>query len=141
MPWIFEQIVKVSRNAPIFIINCTDFAPISTFLCMFEQLLDCDLALVILLHRHILGYPLGLLFSSEFRHSVFDHLWLLQRSERMVVQTKFVAVKHSDPHALTNCNSDVCVQSYAYLNQPSSSSFRLLCGCTHCTSVQPKTHF
>ena len=72
-----------------------------------KQLHDGDMAQAIVLHSHILGDLLCLVFSTEFRHSVFNSLWLLQRSERMVVQTKFVAVKHSDPHALTNCNSDV----------------------------------
>ena len=75
-----------------------------------KQLHDGDMAQAIVLHSHILGDLLCLVFSTEFRHSVFNSLWLLQRSERMVL-------KYRNPHALANCNSDVWVQSYACLKQ------------------------
>ena len=72
-----------------------------------KQLHDGDMAQAIVLHSHILGDLLCLDFRKEFRHSVFNSLWLLQRSERMV------AGKYRNLHALANCNSDVWGQSDA----------------------------
>jgi len=60
-----------------------------------------------------MGDLLGFILSSGFRRSVFDSLWLSQRFENLMLETKFLAERQMEPHALAICNSDVRVLSYA----------------------------
>ena len=62
---------------------------------------------------HGLGDLLGHLLSAWFWRSVFDRFWLSQRFEKLVLETKLLAERQMEPHALANCNSDVRVLSYA----------------------------
>ena len=62
---------------------------------------------------HGLGDLLGFILSSGFRQSVFDSLWLSQRFENLMLETKFLPVRQMEPHALANCNSDIRVLIYA----------------------------
>ena len=63
-----------------------------------------------------LGNLIGLLLSTECWRSIFDHFWLSQRFEKIVLETKFLAERQTGLHALANCNLDVWVLSYACRN-------------------------
>ena len=80
-----------------------------------EKLLDCGLVLALLLHSLILGDLLSLVYSAKNRHSVSAVFWLPEKSGKILLKTKFGAESQMQLHALSNCNSDVRVQSYTCL--------------------------